>query len=229
MQPYFFDNTDPDGMERILNRIGSRLSQTLTIVISKSGGTKETRNGMLEAQSAYHEAGLHFGRHAVAITGNGSRLDEVARNERWLERFPMWDWVGGRTSELSAVGLLPAALQGFDIDALLQGAAAMDEATRVTATRRNPAALLAAMWYHATGGRGEKDMVILPYKDRLEQHGLRFSGLSPDGVLPEIVEYEDHPWFIGVQFHPELKSRPFEPHPLFASFIQAAVVRSRLV
>src|SRR4051812_5415288 len=67
------------------------------------------------------------------------------------------------------------------------------------------------------------------YKDRLEQHGLRFSGLSPDGVLPEIVEYEDHPWFIGVQFHPELKSRPLEPHPLFASFVQAAVVQSRLV
>ena len=62
-----------------------------------------------------------------------------------------------------------------------------------------------------------------------EQHGLRFSGLSPDGVLPEIVEYEDHPWFIGVQFHPELKSRPFEPHPLFASFIQAAMAQSRLV
>jgi CTP synthase len=67
------------------------------------------------------------------------------------------------------------------------------------------------------------------YKDRLEQHGLRFSGLSPDGVLPEIVEYDDHPWFIGVQFHPELKSRPFAPHPLFASFIAAAVERSRLV
>ena len=67
------------------------------------------------------------------------------------------------------------------------------------------------------------------YKDRLEQHGMRFSGMSPDGILPEIVEYEDHPWFIGVQFHPELKSRPFEPHPLFASFIGAAVTRSRLV
>ncbi len=67
------------------------------------------------------------------------------------------------------------------------------------------------------------------YKDRLEQHGLRFSGMSPDGVLPEIVEYEDHPWFIGVQFHPELKSRPFEPHPLFSSFIGAAVDQSRLV
>jgi CTP synthase len=71
--------------------------------------------------------------------------------------------------------------------------------------------------------------VNMAYRDRLEQHGLKFSGLSPDGVLPEIVEYEDHPWFIGVQFHPELKSRPFEPHPLFASFIQAAVVQSRLV
>jgi CTP synthase len=67
------------------------------------------------------------------------------------------------------------------------------------------------------------------YKGRLEQRGMRFSGMSPDGVLPEIVEYEDHPWFIGVQFHPELKSRPFEPHPLFASFVEAALEQSRLV
>src|SRR3979490_2201277 len=67
------------------------------------------------------------------------------------------------------------------------------------------------------------------YKGRLEQRGMRFSGMSPDGILPEIIEYDDHPCFIGVQFHPELKSRPFEPHPLFASFIEAAVVRSRLV
>jgi len=67
------------------------------------------------------------------------------------------------------------------------------------------------------------------YKDRLEQHGMRFSGISPDGLLPEMVEYEDHPWFVGVQFHPELKSRPFEPHPLFASFVGAAVDQSRLV
>ncbi|CAN5252441.1 CTP synthase [soil metagenome] len=67
------------------------------------------------------------------------------------------------------------------------------------------------------------------YKDRLEKCGLIFSGMSPDGVLPEIVEYENHPWFIGVQYHPELKSRPFEPHPLFASFIKAAATQSRLV
>jgi CTP synthase len=67
------------------------------------------------------------------------------------------------------------------------------------------------------------------YKGRLEQRGMRFSGMSPDGLLPEMIEYEDHPWFVGVQFHPELKSRPFEPHPLFASFVGAAVDRSRLV
>jgi CTP synthase len=67
------------------------------------------------------------------------------------------------------------------------------------------------------------------YKGRLEQHGMRFSGMSPDGLLPEMIEYADHPWFVGVQFHPELKSRPFDPHPLFASFVGAAVDQSRLV
>ncbi len=67
------------------------------------------------------------------------------------------------------------------------------------------------------------------YKQRLEDKGLCFAGMSPDGLLPETVELEDHPWFIGVQYHPELKSRPFEPHPLFASFIAAAVEQGRLV
>ncbi len=71
--------------------------------------------------------------------------------------------------------------------------------------------------------------ININYRDRLEQHGLRFAGLSPDGILPETVEIEGHPWFIGVQYHPELKSRPFDPHPLFASFIAAAVEQSRLV
>jgi CTP synthase len=71
--------------------------------------------------------------------------------------------------------------------------------------------------------------VNINYREKLEQSGLIFSGLSPDGVLPEIVENPAHPWFIGVQFHPELKSKPFEPHPLFASFIKAAVTQSRLV
>jgi CTP synthase len=71
--------------------------------------------------------------------------------------------------------------------------------------------------------------VNVNYKSRLEAVGLRFSGMSPDGELPEIVEIPEHPWFIGVQYHPELKSKPFEPHPLFAGFIRAALDQSRLV
>jgi CTP synthase len=67
------------------------------------------------------------------------------------------------------------------------------------------------------------------YRERLEKAGLRFAGMSPDGLLPETIEYPDHPWFIGVQYHPELKSKPFDPHPLFSSFIAAAIEQSRLV
>ncbi|MCS1409132.1 MAG: Glucose-6-phosphate isomerase [Verrucomicrobia subdivision 3 bacterium] len=165
---YFFDNTDPDGMDSVFETLGDQLEQTLVIVISKSGGTKETRNGMLEATRAYEAQGLSFARHAVAVTGVGSQLDQAASEQRWLRQFPMWDWVGGRTSELSAVGLLPAALQGIDVDHLLKGARKMDAATRVHDLERNPAAMMAALWYLAGRGRGEKHMVIIPYKDRLE-------------------------------------------------------------
>jgi len=166
---FFFDNTDPDGMAREMDRIAASggIRHTLTVVVSKSGGTKETRNGMLVAQAAYTAKGLDFGRHAVAVTQEGSELDKRALRQRWLARFPMWDWVGGRTSQLSAVGLLPAALQGFDVDGLLEGARACDAATRIPELGRNPAALLALAWYRETGGRGLKDMVVLPYKDRL--------------------------------------------------------------
>jgi glucose-6-phosphate isomerase len=163
-----FDNTDPDGMDRALAEIGSGLGETLCLVVSKSGGTKETRNGMLEAKWAYERVGLAFERHAVAITQAGSELDKVAAGDKWIRAFPMWDWVGGRTSELSAVGLLPAALQGFDIVALLSGAKACDEITRARDVKSNPAAQMALMWFSSGNGTGSKSMVILPYKDRLE-------------------------------------------------------------
>lgn len=165
---FTFDNTDPDGIDRVLAQIGSGLGETLSVVISKSGGTKETRNGMLEAAAAYERAGLDFGKHAVAVTQAGSDLDKHAVKNNWIKRFPMWDWVGGRTSELSAVGLLPAALQGFDIENLLLGAKACDEATRGSQIKNNPAALLALAWFYSGNGKGTKAMVVLPYKDRLE-------------------------------------------------------------
>lgn len=168
VRTFFLDNTDPDGMARVLQGLGKDgLARTLSVVTSKSGGTPETRNGMLWAREAYRHAGLVFARHAVAITGLGSKLDAQAEQEQWLRRFRMEDWVGGRTSVMSVVGLVPACLQGVDVDAFLAGAAAMDEMTRQRNTRRNAAMLLALMWYHAGGGRGAKDMVVIPYKDSL--------------------------------------------------------------
>jgi glucose-6-phosphate isomerase len=168
LKPFFFDNTDPDGMDRILATIGTELNRTLCIVISKSGGTKETRNGMLIAKTAYEKMSLDFGKHSVAVTMAGSELDKYAVKNKWLTRFPMWDWIGGRTSELSAVGLLPAALQGINIDALLAGAAAIDHQTREKTVRTNPSMQLALAWYSSGNGNGTKNMVVLPYKDRLE-------------------------------------------------------------
>jgi glucose-6-phosphate isomerase len=165
MAVHFLDNTDPDGFARVLRGLAGKLPEMLTVVISKSGSTPEPRNAMLAAAAAYRDAGLDFAKQAVAVTGEGSRLDAEAAG--WLARFPMWEWVGGRTSETSAVGLLPAALQGLDIDGLLAGAAECDEATRIPDLRRNPAALMAAHWHLATDGRGSKDLVLLPYKDRL--------------------------------------------------------------
>ncbi len=165
---HFIDNTDPDGIDRVLAELQDKLNSTLTLVISKSGGTPEPRNGMLEVKHAYEAQGLDFSKHAIATTGVGSKLDQLAKSEGWLDSFPMADWVGGRTSEMSAVGLLPAALQGIDIRSILAGAKEMDEATRKPDLKSNPAALLAMCWYCIGNGKGEKDMVVLPYKDSLK-------------------------------------------------------------
>lgn len=165
LQPVFIDNTDSDGIVKTLSN--TPLATTLSIVISKSGGTPETRNGMLEVAAAYAAAGLDFAKHAVAVTGVDSKLDQYAKAGGWLQRFAMEDWVGGRTSVMSVVGLLPAALQGVDIDSFLAGAARMDEYTRSLESGKNAAMLMALSWYKATEGRGAKDMVVLPYKDSL--------------------------------------------------------------
>lgn len=187
IQLYFFDNTDPDGIDLTLSKLKNELGNTLVIVISKSGSTAETRNGMEEAKIAYSKAGLDFNRHAVAVTHIGSTLDQHAKNSGWIDRFPIWDWVGGRTSLFSSVGLLPAALQGIDIMEMLKGAAAMDKFTRINNSLENPAALLALMWHFATDGRGTKDMVVLPYKDRL----LLFSRYLQQLVMESLGKEND--------------------------------------
>ncbi len=184
---HFFDNTDPDGFDRVFAQIGEELASTLVVVISKSGGTKETRNGMLETAARFEAKKLDFGKQAVAVTGSGSELDRYAQEHNWLARFPMFDWIGGRTSVMSAVGLLPAALQGIDIDNFLAGAAAMDRKTRAQSSKENAAMLLALMWFYAGNGRGEKDMVVLPYKDRL----LLFSRYLQQLVMESLGKEKD--------------------------------------
>ena len=164
LKPFFFDNTDPDGMDRVLATIGTDLNRTVCIVISKSGGTKETRNGMLVAEDAFKHAKLDFGRHAVAITMQDSELDKRAVADKWITRFPMWDWVGGRTSVLSAVALLPAALQGIDITNLLSGACECDKATRNKNVKVNPASLLSLAWYVSGNDKVAKNMVFCHIK-----------------------------------------------------------------
>ncbi len=178
----FMDNTDPDGIDRTLAELDETLAQTLTIVTSKSGDTRETRNGMLEVAAAYKKAGLDFAKHAVAVTAPGSPLHRTAEQEQWLTTFPVWDWVGGRTSVFSAVGLLPAALLGVDIDAFLAGARACDAVTRSKDLRKNPAAMLSLMWHYAGEGKGSRNMVILPYRDRLALLGRYLQQLVMESV-----------------------------------------------
>jgi glucose-6-phosphate isomerase len=184
---HFIDNTDPAGIDRVMVELQDRLASTLVLVISKSGGTPETRNGMIEIKKVYESKNLEFAPHAVAITGEGSNLDKLAQSEGWLATFPMYDWVGGRTSEMSAVGLLPAALQGIDIREILAGAKEMDAATRVHQLEKNPAALLALSWYFSGNGKGEKDMVVLPYKDSL----LLFSRYLQQLVMESLGKEKD--------------------------------------
>ena len=163
----FIDNTDPDGIHRVLKKLSKHLGQTLVVTTSKSGGTPEPRNGLMEVRAAFEKQKISFNKHAVAITCEGSELDKLAQKEEWLARFPMWDWVGGRTSLFSNVGLLPCALQNMDISALVQGATEMDILTRNTEVLNNPAMMLALAWYACTEGCGKKNMVVLPYKDSL--------------------------------------------------------------
>jgi glucose-6-phosphate isomerase len=162
------DNVDPDGIAAIIDALGPRLRHTLFIIVSKSGGTVETRYAMDLFRRAIADAGLDWSSRAVAITVEGSRLAQQAAREDWLATLPIWDWVGGRFSVTSAVGLFTAELAGIDTVPLLDGAREMDDWTRTPSPTDNPAALLAACWHHAGHGRGDRALVILPYADRLE-------------------------------------------------------------
>ena len=165
---HFIDNVDPEGMGHTYRELGERIKTSLVIVVSKSGSTPEPHIGMVETRRRLEQMGGQWPAQAVAITVPGSKLDQQAVSEGWLQRFPLYDWVGGRTSITSAVGLLPGLLAGVEMEDFLAGAAAMDNATRRPVLCGNPAALMAASWFVAGSGQGMRDMVVLPYRDRLE-------------------------------------------------------------
>ena len=162
---YFLDNTDTAGLADALTVCD--LETTLVVSVSKSGGTQETQNNLTVCQAEYAARGLDFAKHAAAVTMRESKLDRAARSAKWLRVFEMAESIGGRTSETSIVGHLPAALAGIDFEGLLRGACHMDNLTRNPYLSHNPAYMLSAMWYLAGNGKGDRNMVIVPYSDRL--------------------------------------------------------------
>jgi glucose-6-phosphate isomerase len=181
---YFLDNTDTAGAYDVLQVVD--LEKTLVASISKSGGTQETKNNMIAMESAYKKAGLDFARHACVITMANSQLDKLARGANWLKVMEMAESIGGRTSETSIVGHLPAALTGIDFASFLAGACHMDEWTRNESYCCNPAYMLAAMWYIAGQGKGDRNMVIVPYADRLVLLSRYFQQLVMESLGKEL-------------------------------------------
>jgi CTP synthase len=196
-------------------------------ILVPGGFGKRGTEGMIRAIGFAREHrvpffGICFGMQLAVIEATRTLLGmgEANSSEFGATKEPvvglMTEWVKGNALEKRAaggdlggtmrVGAYPANLRrGSQISSIYGGASEIFERHR------------------------HRYEININYRDRLEQHGMRFAGLSPDGVLPETVELAGHPWFIGVQFHPELRSRPFDPHPLFASFVAAAVEQSRLV
>jgi glucose-6-phosphate isomerase len=165
LRVYFLDNTDSAGLADVLEVID--LETTLQLCVSKSGGTQETLNNLTALENIYAAAGLKYADFACAITMEGSKLDQHAKAANYLKVFPMAESIGGRTSETSIVGHVPAALAGIDFAMFLEGACRMDIWTRNRSFRDNPAMMLAAMWYIAGAGKGDRNTVIVPYSDRL--------------------------------------------------------------
>lgn len=195
------------------------------ILVPGGFGERGTEGKILSARFARERKvpyfGICFGMQMAVIEASRNLLgiDKASSTEFGPTPEPvvgmMTEWVkGNQKEERKANGDMGGTMRLGAYDAVLKKGSKVAEAYGSTAISER---------------HRHRYEVNIGYKDRLEQQGLIFSGMSPDGKLPEIVEYADHPWFIGVQFHPELKSKPFDPHPLFVSFIEAAVHQSRLV
>ena len=183
---HFLDNTDPDGATGMLDALGDRLRSTLVIMISKSGSTRETQNGYAMVRARFARLGMDVARHSIGISMPGSKLHAMAEQQNFLNHFPIWDFVGGRTSITSSAGLLPLALAGADVEAFLRGAARMDVLTRNESLRDNPAGLL-ALALRETCLEGEiRQLAIVPYRDRLAKLAMYLQQLFMESLGKEL-------------------------------------------
>tara|TARA_Y100001978_G_scaffold66543_2_gene59699 strand:- start:2780 stop:4384 length:1605 start_codon:yes stop_codon:yes gene_type:complete len=164
----FIDNIDPFLINEKLEEIDKNLSTTLFVVVSKSGGTPEPKVAMDIIRKNIELKGINWCSQSIAITMPNSHLYKKALSEKWMKIFSLQDWVGGRTSITGSVGLLPLALINESIDDFLRGASLMDQLTRDRSMIDNPAALMASAWFFCGEGLGKRDMVVLPYRDRLQ-------------------------------------------------------------
>jgi CTP synthase len=220
-----FDWIEGEAFESDEELIGERLAGVHGVLVPGAFGERGSE-GMIRAVKFAREHGIpYFG----ICFGMQMAMIEAARNLAGIKKASstefgptsepivglMTEWTKGNEKELRAEGgELGGTMRCGAYEAILQPGSRVAEiygSTTITERHRH------------------RYEVNIGYRDAIEKTGLHFTGLSPDGVLPELCERADHPWFVGVQYHPELKSRPFDPHPLFASFIGAAKVRSRLV
>ena len=172
------DNCDPQGISDALGRIDPRRARV--VVASKSGRTNETLLALTAMRAHFDDAGVDFKAAAIAVTEDGSHLSHLSKH--WSTQYPVWSWVGGRTSLLSPVGLVPLALLGFDWRAALEGAALCDEWTRSSKPSENPALLLAQAWMYRKQERGLHTIVFQPYRDRLTLLSKYFQQLIMESI-----------------------------------------------
>src|SRR5689334_8823447 len=220
-----FDWIEGEVFEKEDGVVGQRLTEVHGVLVPGAFGERGSA-GMIEAVRFAREHAIpYFG----ICFGMQMAMIESARNLAGIKKASSTEF--GPTSE-PIVGLMTEWVKGNETVRRVEGGE-MGGTMRVGAYEAvlKPGSRVAEI-YGATAiaeRHRHRYEVNIDYREAIEKTGLTFTGLSPDGVLPELCERQDHPWFVGVQFHPELKSRPFDPHPLFASFIGAAKERSRLV
>jgi CTP synthase len=220
-----FDWIEGEAFEKDDELIGERLTGVHGVLVPGAFGERGSEGMIRAVQFAREHEIPYFG----ICFGMQMAMIEAARNLAGIKQASSTEF--GPTSE-PIVGLMTEWTRGNDketrsADDDLGGTMRCGAYDAVLA----PGSHVARFYGSSTISERHRHRyeVNIRYRATIEETGLTFSGLSPDGVLPEICERADHPWFVGVQFHPELKSRPFDPHPLFGSFIGAAKERSRLV